>query len=203
MQQGTSQSNSKNENMPFILVIGFLLILLIISFIFNMMKCDDLRGRINLDELYKDFKGNDDPTSRMTATVDISTKEGACSFDVFYEYDGYREVTSNYITAPLALEEEEEIAQKISEIIDEAEEGDIEEIKQNIKDEYDIDKNKLKNLRGESNEIKDIAMEIVIEKVQNDKDICKRYQYPNDEGELSKAFLNRLLDDDYLERHVK
>ena len=203
MQQGTSQSNSKNENMPFILVIGFLLILLIISFIFNMMKCDDIRGRINLDELYKDFKGNDDPNSRMTATVDISTKEGACSFEVFYEYDGYREVTSNYITAPLAREEEEEIAQKISEIIDEAEEGDIDEIKQNIKDEYDIDKNKLKNLRGESNEIKDIAMEIVIEKVQNDKDICKRYQYPNDEGELSKAFLNRLLDDDYLERHVK
>ena len=203
MQQGTSQSNSKNENMPFILVIGFLLILLIISFIFNMMKCDDIRGRINLDELYKDFKGHDDPNSRMTATVDISTKEGACSFDVFYEYDGYREVTSNYITAPLAREEEEEIAQKISEIIDEAEEGDIDEIKQNIKDEYDIDKNKLKNLRGESNEIKDIAMEIVIEKVQNDKDICKRYEYPNDKGELSKEFLNRLLDDDYLERHVK
>lgn len=203
MQQGASQSNSKNENMPFILVIGFLLILLIISFIFNMMKCDDLRGRITLGELYKDFKGNKDPNARMTANVDISTKEAACSFDVFYEYDGYREVTSNYITAPLAREEKDDIEQKIAEIIDEAEEGDIDEIRQNIKDEYDIEGHLLTNLGDDNNKIKEIAFDIVIEKVQNDKDICKRYQYPNDEGELSKAFLNRLLDDDYLERHVK
>ena len=123
--------------------------------------------------------------------------------DVFYEYDGYREVTSNYITAPLSQAEEDDIERKIDEIIDKAEEGNIDEIKQRINDEYGIDENKLKNLRGEFNEIKDIAMEIAIEKIQNDKDICKRYQYPNDEGELSKAFLNRLLDDDYLERHVK
>ena len=196
--QDTPKDKFKNTNWLFISIISLLMILLIISFIFNMMKCDDLRGRINLDELYKDFKGNDDPNSRMTATVDISTKEGACSFDVFYEYDGYREVTSNYVTAPLAREEEEEIVRKIDGIVKDAED-DIHEIRQNIKDEYDIEEHLLNDLGNDINEIK----EIVIEKVQNDKDICKRYQYPNDEGELSKAFLNRLLDDDYLERHVK
>ena len=190
--QDTPKDKFKNTNWLFISIISLLMILLIISFIFNMMKCDDLRGRINLDELYKDFKGNDDPTSRMTATVDISTKEGACSFDVFYEYDGYREVTSNYITAPLAREEEEEIVRKIDELMNEAGDND-DEIRKKIKDEYDIEEHLLTDLD------KNVLKEIVIEKIQNDKDICKRYQYPSGE----KKFYNRLLDDDYLERHVK
>ena len=190
--QDTPKDKFKNTNWLFISIISLLMILLIISFIFNMMKCDDLRGRINLDELYKDFKGNDDPNSRMTATVDISTKEGACSFDVFYEYDGYREVTSNYITAPLAREEEEEIVRKIDELMNEAGDND-DEIRKKIKDEYDIEEHLLTDLD------KNVLKEIVIEKIQNDKDICKRYQYPSGE----KKFYNRLLDDDYLERHVK
>ena len=159
-----------------------------------MMKCDDLRGRITLGELYNDFKGNDDPNSRMTATVDISTKEGACSFDVFYEYDGYREVTSNYITAPLLQEEKDDIEREITEII-EAGEADNDEIIKKIKEKYDIEEHLLNDLGNDINEIKDI----VIEKIQNDKDICKRYKYPSGE----KKFYNRLLDADYLERHVK
>ena len=135
MEESTDKKLTKMWPM---IVIGILVILLITSFIFNLIKCDDLRGRITLGQLYNDFKGNDDSTARMTATVYISAEEGACSFDVFYEYDDYREVISNNRSLP------------------------------------------------------------------GEEDICKKYEYPSDpDGDTeSKEFLNRLLDDDYLERHV-
>ncbi len=187
-----SKGNSRNKNWVFISIIIGLLILLIISFIFNMMKCDDLRGRITLGELYNDFKGNDDPNSRMTAAVDISTKEGACSFDVFYEYDDYREVNSNYITPPLSQSEEKNIETEIADIIREARDNDDEFVKR-IREKYDIEEHLLNELGRDINKIK----EIVINKIQNDKDICKRYQYPSGE----KKFYNRLLDEEYISRH--
>jgi len=205
----TNQANKfLKGNGIFIVFIVFLVILLLISFTFNMMKCDDIRGRITLGQLYNDFKGNDDPNSRMTAQVDISTDEGACSFDVFYEYDGYREVVSNYRAAPISESEKNEIISKIREEIPVLTRiGDralgrsdipIDIVKKHAVDKYDIREDELESLGEEE------ILERIFEKYQYDKDICKKYQYPFDDvGAQSKEFLNRLLDDDYLERHVK
>ena len=203
--QNTPTNNSKNDKMPFIFAIVFLMILLIISFVINLLKCDDLRGRITLGELYNDFKGNKDPNARMTAKVDISTAEGACNFDVFYEYDSYRVVDSNYITPPLSAAEESEINERFEEIkrdignIDEmGRETYLKALTEEIEGEYDIEANLLKDLEP------DEILERIFEKYQNDKDICKRYQYPFDDvGAQSKQFLSRLLDDDYLDRRGK
>ena len=213
-----SKGNVRNKNWVFISVIVGLLILLIVSFIFNMMKCDDLRGRITLGELYDDFKGNDDPNSRMTAAVDISTKEGACSFDVFYEYDGYREVNSNYITPPLSDEHKLEIQGDIGDLSDKYLSSSLKDDKldkfiMEVEAKYNVEEKALASLINEiqinkiegqikyTTENKDKILnetkEFIIDKIQNDKDICKRYQYPSGE----KKFYNRLLDEEYIARH--
>ena len=109
-------------------VIGFILI---ISLIVNISSYWTMSNNLGLDELYDDFKGNEDPDSRMIATIDISTDEGDCKFDLLYEYDDVRAVTT---------------------------------------------------ISGES-------------------DICDKYNYSKSTGEVNKEFLNRMLDEEYLDRY--
>ena len=91
--------------------------------------------KLGFDDLYNDFKGNQNLDSRMTAEIHISTDEGACKFGINYRGDSEREV-------------------------------------------YRID-------RGAD-------------------ELCEKYVYSEyASDEVNKEFLNRLLDDDYLERHVK
>ena len=109
-------------------VIGFILI---ISLIVNISSYYTMSNHLGLDGLYDDFKGNEDPDSRMIATIDISTDEGDCKFDLLYEYDDYREVTT----------------------------------------------------------------------ISGEPDTCDKYNYSKSTGEVNKEFLNRMLDEEYLDRY--
>lgn len=106
--------------------------ILIISLVLNVSSYWTMSNHLGLDELYNDFKGNEDPDSRMIATIDISTAEGDCKFDLLYEYDDYREVTT---------------------------------------------------INREAS------------------DICNKYNYSKSTDEINKEFLNRMLDEEYLERY--
>lgn len=84
--------NTEQTNL--IILSGVLTILFLVSLGFNILNYNSMENRLGLDDLYDDFEGNKDPDARMTATIDISTDKGDCSFDVLYEYDDYREIYS-------------------------------------------------------------------------------------------------------------
>tara|TARA_B100001094_G_C18126581_1_gene769837 strand:+ start:195 stop:557 length:363 start_codon:yes stop_codon:yes gene_type:complete len=72
----------------------FVVWLILILIIGNVYQYSVSGSRLGLDQLYRDFKGND-PSSvgRMNATIDISSKEGSCKFNLIYKGDS-KEVTS-------------------------------------------------------------------------------------------------------------